>query len=77
MTFLQWYHDDGNEFLDRNITGNEMWVAHITPETKQQSMHWHHNGSPYKIKFKQILSMQKVMYTVFWDRQDILLFDQR
>ena len=29
-----------SEFLDRLITGDETWVAHITPETKQQSMHW-------------------------------------
>ena len=35
LTFLQWYHDDGNEFLEKIIAGDEMWVAHITPETKQ------------------------------------------
>ena len=35
------------------LDDNEMWVAHITPETKQQSMHWHHSGSPCKTKFKQ------------------------
>ena len=43
---------DGDEFLDRIITGGETWVVHITPETKQQSMHWRHIGSPYKTKFK-------------------------
>jgi hypothetical protein len=36
FTFLQRYHDDGYEFLDRIITGDETWIAHITPETKQQ-----------------------------------------
>ena len=35
LRFLQRYHDDGDEFLDRIITGDEMWVAHITPQTKQ------------------------------------------
>ena len=61
LIFLQWYHDDGNKFLDQIITGDETWVAHITPETKQQSMHWHHSGSPCKTKFKQTLSAWKVM----------------
>ena len=32
LTFLQRYHDDGDELLDRNITGDETWVAHITAE---------------------------------------------
>ena len=39
MTFLERYRDDRDQFLDRIITGDEVWVAHITPETKQQSMH--------------------------------------
>ena len=67
MTFLQRYHDDVDEFLDRIITGNETWVAHITPETKQLSMHWRHTGSPCKTKFKQTLSARKLMCTLFWD----------
>ncbi|PNF15435.1 hypothetical protein B7P43_G18184 [Cryptotermes secundus] len=46
LTFLQGYNDDGDEFLDRIITGDETWIAHTTPETKQQSTHWHHSGSP-------------------------------
>ena len=73
LTFLQQYHDDGDEFLDQTITGDEIWVAHIIPETKQQSMHWHHSGSPCNMKFKQTLLVRKVLCTVFWDRQGILL----
>ena len=38
LTFLQRYHDDGDEFLDRIITGDETWTAHDAPETKQQAM---------------------------------------
>ena len=38
LAFLWQYHDDGDEFLDRIITGDEKWAAHITPETKQQSL---------------------------------------
>ena len=75
LTVLQQYYDDSDEFLDRIITGDEMWVAHITPETKQQSTHWHHRGSSCTTKFKQTLLAQKVMCTVSWDRWHILLID--
>ncbi|KAJ4435424.1 hypothetical protein ANN_18039 [Periplaneta americana] len=75
LTFLQRYHDDGDEFLDRIVTGDETWISHFTPETKQQSMHWRHSGSPVRTKFKQTLSVRKVMCTVFWDRKGILLID--
>ncbi|GFT19357.1 uncharacterized protein TNCV_2532951 [Trichonephila clavipes] len=38
-------------------------------------MHWRHSGSPVRTKFKQTLSIRKVMCTVFWDRKGILLID--
>ncbi|KAJ4445240.1 hypothetical protein ANN_07041 [Periplaneta americana] len=59
----------------RIVTGDETWISHFTPETKQQSMHWRHSGSPVRTKFKQTLSVRKVMCTVFWDRKGILLID--
>ena len=34
------------------MTATGVWIAHITPGTKQQSLHWHHSGYPYKKKFK-------------------------
>ncbi|KAJ4437567.1 hypothetical protein ANN_17712 [Periplaneta americana] len=39
LRFLEQYHDDSNEFLDWIVTDDETWVAHFTPETKQQSIH--------------------------------------
>ena len=47
----------------------------ITPETKQQSMHWCHSGSSCKTKSKQTLLAWKVMCMVFWDREGILPTD--
>ncbi|GFQ92303.1 uncharacterized protein TNCT_390711 [Trichonephila clavata] len=73
--FLQLYHEDGDEFLDRIVTDDETWVSHFSPETKQQSMHWRHSGSPVRTKFKQRLSVWKVMCKLFWDRKGILLID--
>ncbi|KAJ4435469.1 hypothetical protein ANN_18085, partial [Periplaneta americana] len=76
LTFLMRYHTDGDAFLDQIVTGDEIWVSHNTPETKRQSRQWHHPSSPKKPrKFKQTLSTQKVMATVFWDRKGVLLLD--
>lgn len=76
LTFLSRYHQDGDELLNRIVTGDETWISHITPETKRQSMEWHHSNSPKKPKkAKQILSTRKVMATVFWDRKGVLLVD--
>ncbi|KAJ4447089.1 hypothetical protein ANN_09078 [Periplaneta americana] len=76
LIFLMRCHTDGDAFLDQIVTGDETWVSHNTPETKRQSRQWHHPSSPKKPrKFKQTLSTQKVMATVFWDRKGVLLLD--
>ncbi|GFY22383.1 uncharacterized protein TNCV_2176441 [Trichonephila clavipes] len=75
LNFLRRYHDDGDEFSDRIVTGDETWISHFTPETKQQSMHWRHKESPVRTKFKQTLLLRKVMSTVFLDRKGILLIN--
>ena len=62
LTFPQRYHDDTDEFLDRIIIGDGTWVAYITPEIEQQSMHCRHSGSRSKTKFKQTLLARKVMF---------------
>ncbi|GFR19324.1 histone-lysine N-methyltransferase SETMAR [Trichonephila clavata] len=46
------YHEDGNDFLFRIVTGDEMWVHHFTPESKAASMEWKHPSSPVRKKFK-------------------------
>ena len=33
---------EGDEFLDSIVTGNETWVFHHTPESKQQSLQRRH-----------------------------------
>jgi hypothetical protein len=75
LTFLECYHKDGDDFLDHIVTGDETWIAHITPETKQQSLQWRHTGSPKPRKFKQKLLAQKIMAMVLWDCKGILLVD--
>ena len=60
LTFLQHYWEEGDEFLDRIVTGDETWVQFVNAETKEQSKEWMHTHSPNKPKkFKQTLSNKK------------------
>ena len=73
VSFLQRYWEEGDEFLDRIMTGDETWVKFVNAETKEWSKQWMHMPSPNKPKkFKQTLSNRKMMATVFWDRKGIL-----
>ncbi|GFQ98652.1 HTH_48 domain-containing protein [Trichonephila clavata] len=75
LTFLERYHNEGEDFLDQIVTGDETWVAYVTPESKQQSMEWRHSSSPKRVKFKQTISARKIMCTIFWDRKGVLLVE--
>ncbi|GBM90647.1 Histone-lysine N-methyltransferase SETMAR [Araneus ventricosus] len=76
LEFLSRYHTDGEDFLNRIVTDDETWVAHANAETKQQSMAWGHTDSPTRLrKALQTLSARKLMVTVFWDAQGILLIE--
>jgi hypothetical protein len=57
LTFLDQYHEDGNEFLSHiiQVTGNETWVSFVNVETKEWSMQWMQTHSPNKPKkFKRL-----------------------
>jgi hypothetical protein len=75
LTFLMHYHKEGDGMLSHIVTGDETWVSHITPESKQQSLHWKHTGSPKRKTFMQTISTRKIVCTVFWDRQGVLLVE--
>ena len=58
--FLQRYGEEGDEFLDRIVTGDETWIQFLNAETKEQSKQWMHTHSPNEPKkFKQTLSNRK------------------
>jgi len=40
LKFLTRYAQEGEEFLDSIVTGDETWVFHRTPESKQQSLQY-------------------------------------
>ncbi|GFX00962.1 uncharacterized protein TNCV_4579281 [Trichonephila clavipes] len=38
LDFLIHFEEERDDMLSRIVTGDETWVSHITPESKQQSM---------------------------------------
>ena len=72
-SLLERYNREGDNFLNRIITGDETWVHHYEPETKRQSMQWKHTSSPSSKKFKSQPSAGKLRLTVFWDSQGPIL----
>jgi len=66
---------DSENFFRRIVTGDEVWIYQYDPETKQQSKEWLPKGSRAPIKFKQERSGKKVMATVFWDSEGVILVD--
>ena len=64
-----------SNFFERVITGDETWIYQYHPESKVQSKQWLPRGSAGPIKFKAERSAQKIMATVFWDKDGIILLD--
>jgi len=72
---LEFFRRDPNGFLSRLLTMNETWLYHYDPETKQQSVEWRHIGSPRPKKFRVQKSAGKVLTSIFWDQDGIVLID--
>jgi len=45
LKFLTRYAQEGDEFLEPSVTGDEIWIFHHTPESKQQSLQCRHTHS--------------------------------
>lgn len=65
----------GEDLFIRIDTGDELLMHHYcTLKLKLDSIQWKHSSSPTAAKFKVILSSTgKVVYTMFWDSQEVLL----
>jgi len=59
----------------RLVAVDETWLYHYDPETKQQSIEWRHSGSPRPKKWQVQKSAGKVLASIFWDQDSILLID--
>lgn len=72
---LEAFEANEDTFFSNMVTGDETWAYLYDPETKRQSMQWLHIGSPRPKKFKSQRSTQKVLVTVFWDKEGVILVD--
>jgi len=47
-THLQNWRNEGNAFLDRNVTADESWMHSFDPQLKQENAEWHAQMPPKK-----------------------------
>ncbi|KFD55552.1 hypothetical protein M513_03604 [Trichuris suis] len=52
-----------------------MWLCHYDPESEQQSRQWKHVNSPRPKRARLEPRLGKVLATIFWDAEGILLID--
>jgi hypothetical protein len=62
------YADEGEDMFNRIVTGDESWMQHYQPESKPAEMRRKYPSSPDVTP-----SAGKVLLTVFWDSQGVLL----
>jgi len=74
-SLLTLFHENPDYFISRFVTVDKTWLHHFDPESKAQSMAWKHVISLAPRKFCVIASDCKVMATIFWDSERILLID--
>ena len=72
---LSRYEDDPGDFIEGVVTQDETWVHHFDPESKMQSKQWKHPDSPPPKKFKRVHLTVKVMASIFWDSQGVIMID--
>lgn len=56
--FLNLCNEDTDGVLSRIVTGDETWVHHYEPESKQDSMQWHKKGTAPPKKFSVTISWE-------------------
>jgi hypothetical protein len=58
-SLLKRYHQEGDAFLRRIITGDETWIHHYAPESKHQSLEWKYPTSQDKKKVQNSTVIRK------------------
>jgi hypothetical protein len=77
QAILDRFHRDPMRFFNHLllVTMDESLIHIYGPETKEQFREWRHSGSPRPKKFKTQKSSSKVLASVFWNKDGILLLD--
>jgi hypothetical protein len=72
--FLERHDEQGVEFLDSVVTGDEIWISYTTPETKRIDA-----VVPYTFSQRQKIpnnSLKPESHGIhFWDRKRVILVD--
>jgi len=63
------------EMFARVITGDETWCFQVDPETKQQSMQWKTQNSPWLKKARLSWSQVKTMLVCFFVQRGIVHYE--
>ena len=69
---LKRFRSKEDDFLSRLVTVDETWVHYYEPENKAQSRQ---SVEPGSSRLKTQPSAGKVMATVFWDAQGVIMLD--
>ena len=72
---LKRFKSKEDNFLSHLVTVDETWVHYYKPENKAQSCQSVGPGSPRPKKFKTQPFAGKVMATVFWNAQGVIMLD--
>jgi hypothetical protein len=70
---LHLFELEGNIFLEHIMAYEKTSVHYFTPESKWSSMEWHHKKSPQPKKFRTEPSADKIMASVFWDSEGVII----
>jgi hypothetical protein len=57
------------------VMGDESWFQYHFSEKKRQSIQWEHDGSPRLKKFGITPFAGKMMATIFWDMEGMLMVE--
>ena len=57
------------------MTGDETWIPFFLNETKEKTKEWRKKGESPPVKVKPNRFSKKVMVTVFWDKDGVLLLE--
>ena len=75
--FLALYESDPVNVIRSIVTGDETMVLYYDPLSKRESMEWRKPGEKRPRKAKVTQSAKKIMATIFWDAEGILLIDYK
>ena len=70
-TMRKRFKNGASPLISKIITGDETWIYHYDPESKEQSRQWTPIGEPPPQKLKKSQFSKKQMYAIFFDTKGI------